>query len=649
MRQEQFLDVVDEATAHARFDAETAHLLPRAESVGLADCRTRVLAADVRAAVDVPGFDRSNVDGFAVRAADTFGAEELAPVHFDVAPLRLAAGEAPPATFELAQGTAVSIATGGVVPRGADAVVMVEHTRPAAGRIDGGIDVLRACTPGALITFAGSDIGRGEIVLRRGDRLTSRETGMLAAVGVAQVPVVRRPRVAVLSTGDEIRAPGEPLRVGDVYDANARIVADAVAESGGVAVPCGIVPDDAAMLRAKLAALLEPSADIDVVLLSGGTSKGEGDLNYRVVGELAASTPGSPGILVHGVALKPGKPVCLAVVGTVPVVILPGFPTSATFTYHEFVDPLVRRLSCEPRPARASVVARVPLRIPSVSGRTEYTLVHLVEGAGGLAAYPLGAGSGSVSAFARADGFVRIPDTTEYVEKGAEVEVRLLGAAHRPPDLVAIGSHCVGLDRLLGMLAGRGLRTRSVVIGSSGGLAALARGEGDVAGTHLLDVATDVYNDAFLPPGVRLLRGWGRRQGLVFRRGDARFTSRDIAAFRESVAAPGCRMVNRNAGSGTRVLLDRFLGDARPDGFHAQAKSHHAVAAAVAQGRADWGMTLDVVARDAGLEFLFVRDERFDLAVRAERWDSPGVCALRELLESPAGRTALRELGFVTG
>ncbi len=644
MKQEQFLDVVSEAEAHERFDAACAHVLPQTERVPLDRALSRVLAEDVRAPVDVPGFDRSNVDGFAVRAADTFGAEELEPVRLVHDAVAIAAGVAPPPDFELAPGHAATIATGGALPRGADAVVMVEYTLLD----DGHVVIQRAVAPGGAVTWAGTDLGVGDLVLPRGTTLSAHECGMLAAVGVAAVNVVRRPRVAVLSTGDEIRAPGEPLRVGDVYDANGRILADAVTELGAQALACGIVPDDEALLEA---ALREQLRVADVVLLSGGTSKGAGDLNYRVVERLAAELPKSPGIVVHGVALKPGKPVCLAVVAGRPVIVLPGFPTSAIFTFHEFVAPLLRRLGGRPGERAGFVHAVAPLRIESVVGRTHYTLVGLLDGADGLAAYPLGAGSGSVSAFARADGFVRIPHDEEYVASGTRLAVRLLGREVRPAALVAVGSHCIGLDALLGLVGAQGHRTKSVVVGSQGGLHALARGEGHVAGVHLLDEESGVYNTPFLPDGVTVLGGYGRRQGVVFRRDDPRFAAdaSPINLVRTANAA-GARMVNRNAGSGTRVLVDALLRDAeghRPDGYQAQARSHNAVAAAVAQGRADWGVTLDVLATANGLGFAFLREERYELVARDAVIDDPAVVALRAALTGDAGRAVLQGMGFV--
>jgi putative molybdopterin biosynthesis protein len=642
MRQRQFLDVVDEAVAHQRFDDVCAHLEPRSERVALAEALGRVLAVDVVASVDVTGFDRSNMDGFAVRAQDTFGAEELSPIILSVADLSLAAGDSPPAGFELEPGTAVAVATGGVVPRGADAVLMIENTEPDSR----GIRVVRPTVPGGNITFAGSDIGRGETVVRRGVQLSSRETGVLAAVGVEQIDVVARPRVAVISTGGEIVAPGDPLAVGQVYDSNQRMLLDAVAELGGEPVPCGIVPDDEEVLEQTIAGLLDTDEQIDLILLSGGTSKGEGDVNATVVHRLGGRLPDSAGVVVHGVSLKPGKPVLLAAIAGIPVVVLPGFPTSAIFTFHEFVAPLVRRVSGQRAPERSVVEARVPLRITSATGRTEYSLVDLVEGESGLAAYPLGAGSGSVTAFGRADGFIRIPAATEYVEEGTGVAVHLLRSESGAADLVAIGSHCIGFDHLLGLLAGRGYRVKMVPVGSTGGIAAASRGETDVAGIHLMNEFGE-YNAPFLPKGVRLLRGYRRRQGIVFRETDEAL--RDLTDFELQVElrTGSRRLVNRNPGSGTRILIDQLLEGARPDGYLHQAHTHHAVAAAVEQGRADWGVTLDTVARAAGLAFRFLQDEEFDFAVPADRWDRPAVSALRELLDDPAIVAQLRALGFV--
>ncbi|HEX2486140.1 MAG TPA: molybdopterin biosynthesis protein [Myxococcota bacterium] len=627
MKQSQFLEVLDRADAEARWRAVVdAEPLPH-EGVPLADALGRVLAEDVRATLDVPGFDRSNLDGFAVRAQDTFGASEEEPVRLGLDPGTIATGVVPEG--EVRPGRARAIATGGMLPRGADAVVGVEHTDVERGDV---VVVRRAVAPGAAVSFAGTDVGAGETVLFRGTRLTSRETGVLASIGREAVRCVRRPRVAILSTGDEIVQPGDAMRPGLVYDSNGRILADAVRELGGEPEFLGAFRDDEAALRGALGAALERA---DVVLLSGGTSKGEGDLNARVVGAL------SPGIVVHGVALKPGKPICLAASGRKPVVVLPGFPTSAIFTFHEFVAPVLRRLAGLAEERRESVRARLALRVQSERGRLEYLLVGLARAHDGeLAAWPMGKGSGSVTAWSRADGFVRVERNVEIVEAGEPVEVTLLGRELPLADLVVIGSHCAGLDAVASALAEEGFRVKLLAVGSQAGLEAARRGECDVAPIHLLDPATGRYNEPFLGPGLELLPGYRRMQGVVTRQGE----TRDTPAL---LADPTLRMVNRNRGAGTRVLIDELLAGRRPPGFSYEPRSHYAVAAAVAQKRADWGVTIETVARQAGLRFRTLRAEHYDFAVRSDRRERPAVRALRRLLEpGSALRARLAEMGF---
>ncbi len=632
MRQDQFLNVIDRDEAERRFHAVLDLHPLEPELVPLRDAWNRVLAADVTAPVDVPSFDRSNVDGFALRAEDTFGASEDRPRMLRHSSASLAPGTLP--TRMVARGQATPIATGAMLPRGADAVVMIEHTDPTGE----GVRVRRPVVPGANLSYAGTDIGRGETVLRRGDLLSSRETGVLAALGLAAVAVVRRPRVAILSTGNELIAVGQPMRPGLVYDSNATILADAVRELGGEPILLGIVPDDRDRLRHRLHEALAH----DVILLSGGTSKGEGDLSYRVVAEL-----GPPGIVAHGVALKPGKPLCLAAVGNKPLVILPGFPTSAIFTFHEFVAPVICALAGR-RPNPATVVqARLPLRVNSERGRTEFLLVGLVQGNGELVAYPMGKGSGSVTTFSRADGFVIIPRQQEYVEAGATVEVRLLGQGLRPADLVVIGSHCVGLDYLLGQLQEQGYRSKFLAVGSTGGLEAARRGECDLAGIHLLDPQSGVYNVPFLTADLELVTGYRRMQGIVYRADDERFAGKNLDEIIATARTdPDRVLVNRNRGSGTRILIDQLLAGARPPGYSAEARSHYAVAAAVAQRRADWGVAIETVAKGTGLAFQPIHEECFDFAVPRRRRNHPAVMAFCNLLLEEEVRNTLRNFGF---
>ena len=249
-------------------------------------------------------------------------------------------------------------------------------------------------------------------------------------------------------------------------------------------------------------------------------------------------------------------------------------------------------------------------------------MVSLIDAGEGLAAYPTAKGSGSVTAFSQADGFIAVPAQTETMAAGSPVEVQLLGRRTRPPDLVLIGSHCLGLDMLIDRLAREGLAVKALNVGSSGGVAAARRGECDLAGVHLLDPATGLYNRHLLAPGgLELVTGYRRLQGFVYRLGDPRFTgaaSADVA-LAAALADPDCLMMNRNAGSGTRILIDQLLDGRQPPGYWAQAKSHNAVAVAVAQGRADWGVAIEPAAHGYGLAFLPLQPEHYDFLVPAAR------------------------------
>src|ERR1700733_8683201 len=344
--QNQFLTILSREDALARFEAE---LFPRSIASKwqpLADAIGHALADDVVSPIDVPPFDRSNVDGFAVRSADLASAGEATPVHIVLNDEIIACGTAP--MQSVSSGTATSIATGGPVPRGADAIAMVEHTQPVG---DSAIEIRRAASPGQFVSYAGSDIARGETLLRAGTGMGSREIGMLAACGIAEVSVGRRPRIAVISTGDELVQPGLPLRPAAIYDTNGAIVTSAIRENGGDPVFLGAIPD----VERELESVMRNALDsCDMLVLSGGTSKGTGDVSHRIISRL-----GKPGIIAHGVALKPGKPLCLAVCNGKPVVILPGFPTSAMFTFHDMIVPVLRRMAGLPPRSDAKVTAKV--------------------------------------------------------------------------------------------------------------------------------------------------------------------------------------------------------------------------------------------------------------------------------------------------
>ncbi|MEA2835052.1 MAG: molybdopterin molybdotransferase [Methylobacteriaceae bacterium] len=631
--QAQFLRVLSRDEAMARFRQALDPKPVGTDDVTLADTLGRVVADHIPAPVDVPPFDRSNVDGFALRARDVVGAFDNSPISLVLNDETIACGTEPRLTVNAR--TATPIATGGPIPRGADAVVMIEQTDIEDDRLV----VRRAVGPAQNVSFAGSDMALGEVVLRKGTQIGSREIAMLAACGIDRINVFRKPRVGVFSTGDELIPPGSKLTPAAIYDSNGPIVAASVAENGGEAISYGIIRDDADRIEATLRKAL---AECDMVVLSGGTSKGAGDLTADIVGRL-----GKPGIVAHGVALKPGKPLCLAVVDGKAIVVLPGFPTSAMFTFHEFLVPVLRRMSGLPARDESIVEAETAVAIASDFGRTEFAMVALSEHESGLKAFPLAKGSGAVTSFAQADGFLTIEALADRLPEGTRAPVTLLSRDIHPPDLTIMGSHCPGLEPVLSALSESGIRSRIVAIGSLGGLHAARRGECDIAPSHLFDAKSGTYNASFLDDMLTLVEGWRRMQGIVFRKGDPRFDNRTTdEAIAAALADPDCHMVNRNQGSGTRMLVDGLLKRAEPAGYWNQPRSHNAVAAAVAQGRADWGVAISYVADAYGLGFMPLTEEHFDFIIPKARRERAPIVAFLQACKSAEVQSALTKMSF---
>jgi putative molybdopterin biosynthesis protein len=383
-----------------------------AEQVPLLKAHFRVLAEDVTSTLDIPPFNRSTVDGFAVKAADTFGADEKTPGQMKVCGI-VNIGELPRVT--VASGEAADIVTGAPIPEGADAVVMVEDTEKAGGTIR----VYRAATEGENVMKRGADIRKGEIVLKAGHVLGSREIGVLAALGLAEVRVCGIPRVVVLSTGGEVTEPGKPLLPGKIFDINAYTLCAAVLESGGSPVYLGVVPDEKAKLRDALVRALEVA---DVVLSSGGVSVGPKDLVPMTIASL-----GEPGLVFSGIALKPGKPTTVASVAGKALFALPGHPTSALLVFHLLVRPLIWRLSGREAPQVETVQALAGMRFFSAKGRRTFVMVKLRKNeAGKVVAEAVETGaSGAITTLAKADGYVEIPENEQFVDKDEEVEVAL--------------------------------------------------------------------------------------------------------------------------------------------------------------------------------------------------------------------------------
>jgi putative molybdopterin biosynthesis protein len=289
----------------------------------------------------------------------------------------------------------------------------------------------------------------------------------------------------------------------------------------------------------------------------------------------------------------------------------------------------------------------VPLRIASELGRKEFVLVSLVSGDGGAMAFPSAKGSGSVTSFSQADGFIEIDALAGTLDADAQARVTLIGASARAPDIIIMGSHDIALDVVVGALVERGFAARTIAVGSQGGVAAAQSGQCDVAPVHLVDPATGHYNKHLLSPGLTLVKGWQRMQGVLFRPGDGRFEVRRASdAIKIALADDNCLMVNRNAGAGTRALIDKLLAGARPPGYANQPRSHNAVAAAIAQARADWGVAIEPVAKMYGLGFLPLSPEEYDFLLVESRRDRPAVQAFLAALRDPGTRQRIAALGM---
>lgn len=409
----EFFDLKSVEEARSLFLAAAGQRSTAEESLPLIDAVGRAAARPIRAGADLPGFARSTVDGFAVRAADTFGASEGLPAYLRLQGEILMGQFAPE---PLRPGMAWKISTGGALPEGADAVVMVEHTEAL---VEDEIGVRKPVSPGENVVQRDEDCPAGGVLVEAGQMIRAQEVALLQSAGVLTVPVHRRPRVAIISTGDELVAPNQEPCPGQVRESNAAALAVLVRRDGGEPHYLGLARDDEAAIRSLL---LQGMQD-DVVLISGGSSVGTRDLTARLISEL-----GAPGILVHGVKLKPGKPTILAVAGNTPVAGLPGHPVSAQVSYGLFITPLLRQLQgLPPEPAfRPTVQARMTKNVASAPGRTDCVRVRLIREGDGMLAEPVHGKSSLISTLVRADGLVIIPSAKEGVLAGELVEVELL-------------------------------------------------------------------------------------------------------------------------------------------------------------------------------------------------------------------------------
>ena len=595
---------LEEATARwfGAMEEECVLALTAAELVPLEtpDILGRITAGPVWAAVSSPHYDAAAMDGIAVRAADTAGATETRPVPLTVGP------------------QAVWVDTGDPMPAGMDAVIMIEHVRR-----DDDPDLLRVSDPVAPwqhVRPLGEDIVATELVLPENHRVAPADLGACAAAGLSNIPVRRRPVVTIIPTGNELTPFNAPRKPGDIPEFNSLILSGLVREWGGEPVVSAPVPDDFSAIRRAVSDALDSS---DVVAINAGSSAGDADYTASVIESLGT-------LQVHGIAIRPGHPVALGIAAGKPVLGLPGYPVSAALTAELLLRPLLERLLGAETPARPRIKARITRKVLSPIGEDEFLRVKLGRVGEQMTATPTQRGAGVVMSLVRSDGIVRIPRHTEGLDAGTEVEVELLRPeADVENTVVAIGSHDLALDLMQSFLR----RQRPVVnlasahVGSLGGLAALRRGEAHLAGCHLLDAATGEYNVAYvrryLPDTpVAVVRLVGRTQGLITAPGNPL----GVVSL-DDLLRPGVRFVNRQRGSGTRVLLDYQLErmGANPEainGYQREEYSHLAVAAAVSGGSADAGLGILSAARALELDFIPLLSEEYDLVIPMEHYRS---------------------------
>jgi molybdenum cofactor synthesis domain-containing protein len=610
----EFRDLAPPADAHEAI--ASLDIAPDPETVPLRDARGRVLAERVDAAIDVPGFDRASVDGYAVHARDTFGADEAAPAELELVG-EVHAGEEP--DVAIPEGCCVEISTGAVLPADADAVVMVERTDT-----DGDTVLVRtSLAPGDRVMFAGADVAAGERALGPGTELGPREIGLLSALGVDEVPVRGRPTVGIVSTGEELVRPGEPLSsdAGQIYDVNSYTTATAVEAAGGEAVLYPHAGDD---YDAMESVLREAAAECDLVLSSGSTSASAVDVIYRVIEERGE-------LLLHGVAVKPGKPMLVGRLGGAAYVGLPGYPVSALTIFRTFVAPAVREAAGLPDPETATVEGRMAVEERYAEGRLRYMPAGLVaDGDGDWLVYPVDKGSGATTSLVEADGVVAVDPDVEYLDAGETVTVQLFSPEVRPPTLFGVGEDDPLLSQLLDRVAATD-RPRYLGVGSREGLRRLRDGVPDVAVTSAPgEVGVEAEE----------LGAWTREWGLVVPAGNPE----DVSGLGDLVDRD-LRFVNRTTASGLRTSLGNAVaalaeerGVERHDivdaiaGFDAGTRAHESPARRVLAGKADAGLGLRATAEKLDLGFVPVGEETVRVLATPDRVGKPGVERFRAVL-----------------
>jgi putative molybdopterin biosynthesis protein len=608
----------------SRFDASDLET----ETVAVDRALNRVTAAAIFAKISSPHYHGSAMDGICVRAEDTFGATEFKPKT-----LKLMSGAAEPGVFSF-------IDTGNALPSWADAVIMIEKVRHLG---ETSVEIFEAAAPWQHVRLVGEDVVATELLLTRWHRLRPYDLGALLAAGHREVEVLARPRVAIIPTGDELLAPGDEFRPGRIVEFNSTVLSALVSEAGGTARVLPRVGDDPDKLKAALRSALQGHHLIAII---AGSSAGEHDFTAQVIEEEGA-------LLIHGIDVMPGKPAILGIVGGKPVVGVPGYPVSAIVVAREIIEAALAKFLGQGYVARPRVRAILPKKMASQLGIEELVRVTLGRVENRLVAVPLRRGAGVITTMVQADGLMRIPSLAEGINAGEEVEIELLRPAEEIEHaILCAGSHDLSID-ILGNELKRlhpGLKIAASNVGSMGALLSAQRRETHIGGTHLLDPATGAYNIPDIKRSIAstplvLVHLVRRQQGLLVRRGNPK----SIGALAD-LARSDVTFVNRQVGSGTRVLLDYELEKLRlvPQiihGYEREEFTHMAVAVAVASGLADVGLAVKSAAHALDLDFIPVGEEQYDLLFTRSFYESDDGVKLLGVIRSQEFRQAVEALG----